>query len=85
MKSFEYTIKDANGIHARPAGMLVKEASKFSSEITLEAEGKSADAKKIFAVMSMNVKCGEKLCIKIEGIDESEAENTLSEFFKSNL
>lgn len=33
MKSFEYTIKDELGIHARPAGMLVKEAKKFASEL----------------------------------------------------
>lgn len=29
MKTFEYTIKDELGIHARPAGMLVKEAKNF--------------------------------------------------------
>lgn len=85
MKIFEYTINDTNGIHARPAGMLVKEAAKFNSDIVLEAKGKNADAKKIFAVMSMNIKCGEKLTVKIEGSDEAEAENKLLEFFKSNL
>ena len=85
MKNFEYTIKDENGIHARPAGMLVKEASKFNSDITLESGEKKADAKKIFAVMSMNVKCGEKLSVLIEGSDEAQAEKVLYEFFCSNL
>lgn len=85
MKKFEYIIKDANGIHARPAGMLVKEASKFESVITIESGEKKADAKKIFAVMSMNVKCGDKLSVLIEGIDEQQAEKVLFEFFNSNL
>ena len=42
MKNFEYTIKDELGIHARPAGMLVKEAKKYQSKITITKEGKSA-------------------------------------------
>ncbi len=85
MKKFEYIIKDANGIHARPAGMLVKEASKFDSAVTLESGERKADAKKIFAVMSMNVKCGDKLSVLIEGSDEEKAEKALFEFFNSNL
>ena len=85
MKKFEYIIKDANGIHARPAGMLVKEASKFESVITIESGEKKADAKKIFAVMSMNVKCGDKLSVLIEGSDEEKAQKVLFEFFNSNL
>lgn len=45
MTSFTYVITDKAGIHARPAGMVVKEAQKFTSEITLKAGGCSADAK----------------------------------------
>ena len=41
MKSFEYTIKDELGIHARPAGMLVKEAKNFASECTITKDGKT--------------------------------------------
>lgn len=36
MKSFSYTVKDELGIHARPAGMLVKEVKNFQSKVTLE-------------------------------------------------
>ena len=41
MKTFDYTIKDELGIHARPAGLLVKEAKKFSSECTITKDGKT--------------------------------------------
>lgn len=58
MKNFEYEIKDSVGIHARPAGMLVKEAKKYESKITIEANGKSAEATKLMAVMGLGVKCG---------------------------
>ena len=39
MKSFSYTVKDELGIHARPAGMLVKEVKNFKSKVTLEKDG----------------------------------------------
>ena len=85
MKKFSYTIKDENGIHARPAGLLVKEAGKFSSEITINANGKSADAKKIFALMGLGAKGNSEICVQISGTDEDEACKQLEEFLKNNL
>ena len=55
MKSFEYTIKDELGIHARPVGMLVKEVKNFQSKVMLEKDGKTVDASRLMAVMSMGV------------------------------
>lgn len=73
MKEFNYTITDPQGIHARPAGVLVKEAAKYQSTITLEKDGKTGDAKRIFAVMGLAAKCGNTLNVKVEGPDEDEA------------
>ena len=56
MKKFEYVIKDEIGIHARPAGLLVKEAKNFESKIMLVKDGKSAEATKLMAVMGLGVK-----------------------------
>ena len=53
MKQFNNTITDEQGIHARPAGILVKEVKKYASKITIEANGKSADAGKLLAIMGM--------------------------------
>lgn len=85
MKEFNYVITDEIGIHARPAGMLVKEAKAFTSKITLEANGKSADATKLMAVMSLGVKCGAEVVIKAEGEDEDTAIAKMEEFMKANL
>ena len=41
MKEFTYVIKEELGLHARPAGLLVKEAKKFQSATTLVAMGKT--------------------------------------------
>ena len=85
MKEFTYVISDEIGIHARPAGMLVKEAKAFTSKITLEANGKSADATKLMAVMSLGVKNGAEVVIKAEGEDEDAAIAKMEEFMKENL
>ena len=85
MKEFTYVITDEMGIHARPAGMLVKEAKAFTSKITLEANGKTADATKLMAVMSLGVKNGAEVVIKAEGDDEDAAIAKMEEFMKENL
>ena len=53
MKEFTYTITDPEGIHARPAGELVKAAKAFESAIKLNKEGKSADCKRVFGIMGL--------------------------------
>jgi phosphocarrier protein len=86
MKSFEYTITDEIGIHARPAGLLVKEAKNFESAITLTtAAGKSADVRKLMALMSLAVKKGDTVTIAADGADEDAAIAGMETFFKENL
>ncbi len=85
MKEFFYTITDQLGIHARPAGLLVKEASRFESDITLVKDDKAADAKRIFSVMGLGIKQNEKIKISITGPDEEKASSELEKFFKQNL
>jgi phosphocarrier protein len=85
MKEFKYVITDEVGIHARPAGLLVKEAKALASKITIEANGKSADASKLMAVMQLGVKKGQEIVIKAEGDDEDSAIAKIEEFMKANL
>lgn len=85
MKEFKYVISDEIGIHARPAGMLAKEAKGFSSKITLEANGKSAEVTKLMAVMSLGVKNGAEVTVKAEGDDEDAAIAKMKEFMEANL
>ena len=82
MKSFSYTVKDELGIHARPAGMLVKEVK---SKVTLEKDGKVIDATRLMAVMSMGVKKDQTVTITVEGADEDAAYDALKSFFETNL
>lgn len=85
MKKFEYTIKDEVGIHARPAGVLVKEAKKYESKIIISANGKSAEATKLMAVMGLGVKCGQTVEVEITGSDEATVYESMKDFFETNF
>lgn len=85
MKEFTYTISDADGIHARPAGLLVKEAGKHRSDIILRLGEKEGDAKRIFSVMSLGVRCGQTITVTVAGEDEETAAKAIEEFLKENL
>ena len=85
MTTFDYTIKDELGIHARPAGLLVKEASKLASTVTMSNGVKNADAKKIMAIMMMAVKQGQTVTFTLEGEDEEAAALAIEAFMNENL
>ena len=85
MKEFTYVITDPQGIHARPAGVLVKAAASFSSKVTITKDDKSVDAKRILAIMGLGIKEGHQIKVTIEGEDEEKAAIELQELLKNNL
>lgn len=85
MKEFKHVINDPLGLHARPAGMLVKAAAGFASTVTVTAPTGKADAKRLMAVMRLAAKQGMELTITVEGADEDTAAASLQEFLKQNL
>ena len=85
MKNFSYVITDEIGIHARPAGLLVKEAKKYASKIVIKANGKSAEATRLMAIMGMGVKCGQTVEVEVTGDDEDTAFEGMKAFFEENL
>lgn len=85
MKQFNYVITDEVGLHARPAGLLAKEAKKFSSGITISANGKSVEVTKLMAVMQLGVKQGTEVVITAEGEDEDAAIVKMEAFMRENL
>ena len=86
MKSFEYTITDPVGIHARPAGLLVKEIKKFAgSTVTVTKGDKSVNALKLMALMGMGIKQGDTVTVSIEGGDEAAVCDTIKAFFEKSF
>lgn len=85
MKEFTYTITDSLGIHARPAGLLVKAAKALDSTVTIRKGEKSAAATKLMALMGMGVKGGDVITITVEGGDEETSTQVIEQFLRDNL
>ena len=85
MKEFEFVVTDPQGIHARPAGILVKEAKKFESNISVFKGARKGDLKKIFTIMALGVKQGETIKVQVEGADEEQAASAVEAFLKENF
>lgn len=85
MKNFQYTITAADGLHARPAGLLAKCAQGLDSEVIITYGAKSANAKKLFAIMALNVKEGDAIELAVSGKNEEQHVKTISDFCRENL
>ncbi len=85
MKEFTYVITDPAGIHARPAGLLVKQTQPYESEVSIIKGDKKGNAKSMLSVMGLGAKHGEELVIQADGPDEDVVITELEDFFKSNL
>ena len=80
METFQYTITDEIGIHARPAGELAKLAKEFQSKITIKA-----DAERLMAVMALGIRHGQTVTVETVGPDETEAAEAVQDFFQAKL
>lgn len=86
MKQFQYTITDPQGIHARPAGMLVKAVKELDSTVTITKDGsKVVDASRLMGVMSLAIKAGNTVTVSVEGGNEEANVATVEKFFQENL
>ena len=86
MKQFTYTLTSPHGIHARPAGLLAKEAARFpGTEITVSHGEKSAGATQLLRLMSLGVKQGDTVTVAVSGGNEQGAMKAMEAFFANQL
>ena len=85
MREFTYTVQDELGLHARPAGMLVKKAAGYKSNVQILKGAAAAPAKRLFAVMGLAVKQGDTVRFTCEGEDEDTACEELRQFCSENF
>lgn len=79
--SKELLVPNKLGIHARPAAMFVKVASKFECNITVEKDGEAVNGKSIMGLMMLAAGCGARLNLIAEGRDAEQAIKELEELF----
>ena len=88
MKNAQFVVMDPVGLHARPAALFVKLANKFSSDISvrnLSGSEKWANAKSILGLLTCGVKQGDRVEVKAEGSDETQAVEALEKLVASNF
>ena len=85
MKEFTYTVTNPIGIHARPAGLLAKEAKKYTSVCTITKGQQTQKLTQLMMLMAMGIKQGDVVTIRVEGADEDTAVRELEAYFKANL
>ena len=86
LEPFTYTIVDPVGIHARPAGLLVKTAKAFSgTEISVTKGDKTVKSTQLMKLMGLGVKGGDTVTVTAEGPDEDSAISAMEQLFKENL
>jgi phosphocarrier protein HPr len=85
MQTFQHLVKDPDGLHARPAGLLVKCAQGCSSDIQIAGNDKTVDAKRLFAVMGLCVKQNDNITFRIEGENEQDDRSRLEAFCRENI
>lgn len=85
MAEVTVTIQHPTGLHARPAALFVQTASRFRSQIEVVANGKTANAKSMMAILSLGARQGTTLTLRAEGEDAADALAALKELVESNF
>ena len=85
MKEFTYTITNPIGIHARPAGLLSKEAKNYASVCTVTKGDKTQKLTQLMMLMAMGIGQGDTVVVRAEGEDEDQAIRELEAYFRANL
>lgn len=85
MKKEKVILQNENGLHARPAGELVRLVSTFKSDVSLTVNDKKINAKSILAIMSLGIKKGSEIEIECNGEDEEEAINKIIDAINNKI
>ncbi|MBD3392351.1 MAG: HPr family phosphocarrier protein [Chitinivibrionales bacterium] len=85
MTEKEIVVSNSLGIHARPASLIVQTATRYRSEVTLEKDGATADAKSIMSVMMLAAGKASRVRIRADGPDEQEAVDALAGIFENKF
>lgn len=86
MKEFTYTIKDPDGMHMRPAGLLAQLAKGFAdTRVTLTKGEQTVAATQVMQLLSLGIKAGSEVVIRVDGVDEGAAVAALEKFMNEKL
>lgn len=76
------TVRNPQGLHARPADLLVREANRHNATISLEKNGHRVDCKSILSLLTLGAECGTEMSLAAEGADAEQAVAVIAELFE---
>lgn len=85
MKQFSYTITCPAGLHVRPTNALAREASRFSSAVSICRDGSIVHLSDMKGILALRIRCGDSVRVMVEGRDEEAAVAAIQNYFVSNL
>ena len=83
MAERKVVVANETGLHARPAASLVQFVKNYPGEVKIIKEGKEANAKSIFNVMSLGIAKGTEITLIAEGEDEEKFVDELVDFIEN--
>jgi len=81
----EIVVKNAQGLHARPAAMFVQIASRYNSAVTIQKDDEKVNGKSIMGIMTLAAGVGSAITVRTEGIDAQKAINEISKLVMGNF
>lgn len=86
MKRFTHIVQTPHGLHARPAGLLAKQAKTYAETvITLTRGEKTVRANQLLRILNLGIQQGDAVTVTIEGAEEDTALSDMQAFFALNL
>ena len=85
MEKLTIKLNNQDGLHARPAAMFVQVASKYTSELEIEAHGVTVNGKSIIGIMSLGAFHGEEITLIAKGSDEKQLLNDLKDLIEGEF
>ncbi len=85
MVSKNVTVRNKEGLHMRPAGLVTKEMTKFHSTVHFIYGDKKINAKSVMNLIAGGIKCGSEITIECDGDDEQEALNRAADMIENEL
>lgn len=85
MKQFSYVLTNESAVQSRPMGNLLREAARFTSRVRLCSGAKTAALREMREVMGLDMRCGSRITVTVEGKDEEAAVAAIQNYFVDNM
>jgi len=83
--SEQITVKNSQGLHARPAAMFVQIASRYNSDVTIERDGERINGKSIMGILTLGIQPGATVTLGVEGDDANEVFEELKALLEKDV